>query len=423
MFRDPARHPAHQLYRFPAKIHPPAARRLVREYSCPGDTVTDVFGGSGTVALEAQLAGRRSVSHDIDPLAVLITRCKIGRLWPNSARRVREQVDEVIGRTAPLDEDRVEARISEAAAETVDDLLGRGFWLPEHPNLTHWYSNRALRDLAHLHRAVGRPSLAGNARRVAWLAFAKVARAASNADPVPASGLEVTTHFRELVARKTRVNNPARLFCDTFAKFRDLLASSDPRRSARGHAATRRDAGKPYRGPVRPCQVVVTSPPYGVAVDYARRHSLEHYWLGFVKHQAAKVELGRRYIGRSARRGRVSGSPPPRGPVAAAVAQRMAGVPGAASAFDAYCASMRNALHNAARGLPPDGLAVFVVGRSLWAGVPIEADRLIPELGSARFAEDHAFSYSVKNRHMSYSRRNGADIDREYVVVLRKKRG
>jgi hypothetical protein len=33
---------------------------------------------------------------------------------------------------------------------------------------------------------------------------------------------------------------------------------------------------------------------------------------------------------------------------------------------------------------------------------------------------EQEYWYPVKNRHMSYGRRNGANIDREYVLVFRR---
>ena len=420
-FTDPTRHPVHNIYRFPAKIHPPAAKYLVARYSRAGETITDPFGGSGTIALEAKLGGRRSVSHDVDPLAVLITRCKTTHLPAATANRLADVIDSAIGPLIPRDEDRVESTLSSASADTVGELRAAGHWLPKHPNLTHWYSDVALRDLATLGHALRNLQPPRSTRRLISLAFAKIVRAASNADPVPASGLEVTTHYRKKVERKPRVNNPARLFRDTILKFARLLAEVPRVGTVHDHTATLRNAAAPYRGTVRPCDVVITSPPYGVAVDYARRHSLEHYWLSFIGDPIDKVRLGKKYIGRAARRGGSDAPVGMRGPVASAIVRNMRHDPQAVRAFDQFCGAMRHALHNAARGLPRGGLAVFVVGRSVWAGVPIAADQLIAELGAERFSPDHLFTYPVKNRHMSYARRNGANIDREIVLALRKK--
>jgi hypothetical protein len=370
--------------------------------------------------LEARLSGRQSVSHDIDPLAVLIIRCKTSRLSRNAADRLVDQVDRALNAVTPHDRDRSEAAITHASPGTPERLRVEGLWLPRHPNLTHWYSDTALRDLAILRDAVAKIPLAGAARRLTRLAFAKVCRAASNADPVPASGLEVTSHYRARVERKPRVNNPIAQFRRTVAEFAGLVAELSSETSSGRHTATLRNAAVPYRGPVRRCRVVITSPPYGVAVDYARRHSLEHYWLGDYGGPAGKIKLGRKYIGRTARRGgrpvRIGG----RGPVAAEVVRQMRDQPAAANAFDDYCAAMTHALRNAARGLDVGGLAVFVVGASVWAGVSIPADRLLAELGRDRFTPDHTFTYPVRNRHMSYARRNGANIDREIVLALRK---
>src|SRR5207244_3826315 len=43
----------HQLFRFPAKTYPPAARAMISRYTKAGETVADPFSGSGTIPLEA----------------------------------------------------------------------------------------------------------------------------------------------------------------------------------------------------------------------------------------------------------------------------------------------------------------------------------------------------------------------------------
>ena len=65
-----ARAHVHGFHSYPARMHPLVARRLVEEFSAPGELVLDPFCGSGTVLVEAALAGRRAVGVDANPLAV-----------------------------------------------------------------------------------------------------------------------------------------------------------------------------------------------------------------------------------------------------------------------------------------------------------------------------------------------------------------
>src|SRR5262249_1034437 len=69
----------HNVFRFPAKFHPPVVRELIERFSCPGDTILDPFCGSGTTLIEALVACRAGVGTDVDSLSVLITRGKTQR--------------------------------------------------------------------------------------------------------------------------------------------------------------------------------------------------------------------------------------------------------------------------------------------------------------------------------------------------------
>lgn len=66
----------HGFHAYPARMHPLTARRLVETFSRPLDAVLDPFCGSGTVLVEARLAGRFAAGVDANPLAVRLARLK-----------------------------------------------------------------------------------------------------------------------------------------------------------------------------------------------------------------------------------------------------------------------------------------------------------------------------------------------------------
>ena len=51
----------------------------------------------------------------------------------------------------------------------------------------------------------------------------------------------------------------------------------------------------------------------------------------------------------------------------------------------------------------------------------LDTSVLLDELGGDDFELDEQLWYPVKNRHMSYGRHNGANIDREYVLLFRRR--
>ncbi|MCW5831377.1 MAG: hypothetical protein KIS78_02835 [Labilithrix sp.] len=66
----------HGFHAYPARAHPVTARRLVEALVPPSGTVLDPFCGSGTVIIEAMLAGRAAIGSDLNPVAVMLARAK-----------------------------------------------------------------------------------------------------------------------------------------------------------------------------------------------------------------------------------------------------------------------------------------------------------------------------------------------------------
>ncbi|HEX3345040.1 MAG TPA: DNA methyltransferase, partial [Polyangiaceae bacterium] len=72
----PDRVHVHGFHTYPARMHPATASRLVVALSGAGATVLDPFCGSGTVLVEAMIAGRRAVGTDLNPIAVKLAALK-----------------------------------------------------------------------------------------------------------------------------------------------------------------------------------------------------------------------------------------------------------------------------------------------------------------------------------------------------------
>lgn len=66
----------HGFHDYPARMIPQIAQRLIERYAPNSGKILDPFCGSGTTLVEAQLANRRAVGNDINPLAVLLSKVK-----------------------------------------------------------------------------------------------------------------------------------------------------------------------------------------------------------------------------------------------------------------------------------------------------------------------------------------------------------
>ena len=67
---------AHKIHRYPAIFVPELAEKIIKTFSSEGDTVLDIFSGSGTTLLECLKLRRKGIGIELNPLAILITKVK-----------------------------------------------------------------------------------------------------------------------------------------------------------------------------------------------------------------------------------------------------------------------------------------------------------------------------------------------------------
>src|SRR6266545_6779459 len=71
----------------PAKMTPELARRIVAEYSRPGQLVVDPMFGIGTTLVEAAALGRRAVGVELEPRWAELARANLGFALPDEQAR------------------------------------------------------------------------------------------------------------------------------------------------------------------------------------------------------------------------------------------------------------------------------------------------------------------------------------------------
>ena len=66
----------HKIHDYPAMFIPQLARKIIEEFTNEGDTILDMFSGSGTTVLESHILNRNGIGIDLNPLAILISKVK-----------------------------------------------------------------------------------------------------------------------------------------------------------------------------------------------------------------------------------------------------------------------------------------------------------------------------------------------------------
>ena len=414
----------HYLFRFPAKFHPPIARRLIQRFSQPGDWILDPFCGSGTLLVEASVTGRNAIGSDYDPVAVFVSRMKSHKF---NAVKLGNRCDALVSEISRLrrtEEEYDRRQWDDLTHEEYEsEIRSRDLWVPEIPNLHHWFRNYVIVDLANILTCIENLHAPKTHKDFMRLCFASVLRACSLADPVPVSGLEVTSFMRNK-EKLGRVINPFAIFEKHLHYAVNAVQEYGGVRSPNVTVQTKRcdvtEIGSKIR---RPIDCVITSPPYQTAVDYYRRHQLEMYWLSFAKSQEDRRKMIPRYIGRST----VTNSHPflteeiEFGPAGMKMLSQLeAQSPQRAKAFKHYAVSLKKFFTQMDCVVRKGGTIVVVIGNSKVKGSELPTVDLVAELGCGQFDLIESTWYPLKDRYMSYSRRNGANIGIEHVLVFAK---
>ena len=276
----------HSIHPYPAKFIPQIPNMLIQELSSVGDTVADIFCGSGTTLLEALLLKRHAVGIDANPLATLISKAKTTPLRPSALEALAEH------RRAP-------ERLAAMIEPNTPDLFHQGLpfksqgWRPEAHVCETWFEPHVVEELAELRSlVVDIPD--ESARTLCTVAFAAIVVSVSLQDSDTryvrrkkqiGPGDTVQKYIRQLdavtaAAEKLADVVESRFSCEVVT--RNVLDAPD----------------------LPPFDLVVTSPPYPNAFSYHLYHRTRLLWLGLDPKPFKDIEIGshRKYSAKGPRR-------------------------------------------------------------------------------------------------------------------------
>lgn len=265
----------HGLHPYPAKFIPQIPNALIQELSSVGETVADIFCGSGTTLVEALTLKRHAVGVDANPLACLISQGKTTRLEEGDEERLRHLVTdaEILSeRIALQTEDRLLFPL-----ETFSSKAPR----PTEPAISFWFEPHVVEELA---------EILSWCNAIATVSARTLALAALSSIIVAVSKQDSDTRY----VRREKGIQPgdatrrfARSLADAVKAAAEFTALVEPRFACDIHHSNILEPPD-----IGVCDLVVCSPPYPNAYSYHLYHMTRMLWLGMDQPRFKQVEIG-----------------------------------------------------------------------------------------------------------------------------------
>jgi len=158
----------HGIHTYPAMFIPQVARRLLENYSQAGETICDIFCGSGSALIESRLLGRNAYGIDLNPFAIFLAKAKTTLINPSTLTNEYFKLLSEIDPPATL-------RVAIRAGK----IKGTGMEKPVFNNIDFWFKEKVIIQLAKIKRAILKIK-DENIRNYFMVSFSETARLSSN---------------------------------------------------------------------------------------------------------------------------------------------------------------------------------------------------------------------------------------------------
>jgi len=419
-FRGKAvREHAHAYFQYPAMMVPKMQGQLIRavkEVEPSIRRIFDPFVGSGTTMTEAMMQGFDFLGQDINPLAILICRAKMGPFCPQVLQ------DKLTSLIEAIEED--------SSSEIDIDFPGRD----------KWFQLKVAVDLSKIRRAIMKEQELW-CRRFYWVALAETVRLSSNSRTST-----FKLHIREEDDLKNRQTEIAPFFIFVEIAKRNLENLSKQKKILeenglleRGHyrgyiEVNLGDSSKYFGQNTKGLDLLITSPPYGdnvSTVPYGQHSFLPLQWMDLIDIDEAMDkswlktthEIDTRSLGGLRKEAledtselrnlstsfnkfldEIKGEPKDR-------SNRVA----------AFCRDLNRCIEPILAVLKPDAYMIWTVGNRHVAGKLVPVDQILVELLSSRGVSlVTKLERSIPIKRMALKNKIASTMRAETILVLRK---
>lgn len=403
----------HQLHPYPAKLLPHIANFFIRAKNVRGKSgaVLDPFCGSGTVALEASLAGLTPLIADANPLALLLTKVKT---YPYEVEELRKTLRTLISKSKKY-----------RSAPEIDIV-----------NPEIWYKREHKNKLEIIARAISEIENS-DIRDFFRVAFSNTTKKVSFIDP--AVSVPVRLKQKDSLSIEANQKIKDRLnwieslsVVDEFSHVCEQniqrVAESNKHLPCRLQAIHVGNDARSLSGSIdehhKP-SLILTSPPYGSAQKYIRASSISLNWLGLATpKELSSLEgksIGREHLPQWQSAHSESKALPAR--YESVLAKVRTKNPLREKITRQYLIDMQNAVNEMHTVLADNGHMVFVVGNNTVCGETLCNDDFLVDICQANgMSLELSLIDHIKSRGLMTKRNQTASvISREAILVFRKK--
>ncbi|PIQ36142.1 MAG: hypothetical protein CO060_00335 [Candidatus Yonathbacteria bacterium CG_4_9_14_0_2_um_filter_43_16] len=244
----------HGIHTYPAMFIPQVGRRLLETYSKEGDTICDIFCGSGSALVESRLIGRNAYGIDLNPLAIFLAHAKT---TPINPQKLTKEYFSILKKVEKIKDSEIQR--------------------PDFKNIDFWFKENAIIKLSKLKKAI-REIKDETIQNFLMVAFSETVRYSSNTK---------TGEFKLVRVKgdKLEKHNP-----DVIGIFRkhaekNIAGMTDFYKDAKKDTWTKiiyGDSSKDNGIKANSIDCIITSPPYGdsrTTVAYGQFSRLSAQWV------------------------------------------------------------------------------------------------------------------------------------------------
>jgi SOS regulatory protein LexA len=244
----------HGIHIYPAMFIPQVARRLLETYSKKGDTICDIFCGSGTALVESNLLGRNAYGIDLNPLALFIAHAKTTPINPQ--KLTKEYI---------------------ALLDRIEKIKDKEIQKPDFNNIDFWFKEKIIIKLAKIKKAI-KEIKDQNIQNFLMVAFSETVRFSSNSK---------NGEFKLVRVKGEKLENHDPDVFSIFRKYaeRNIRGMTEFYKDAQKDSWTKiifGDSSKDSGIKANSIDCIITSPPYGdsrTTVAYGQFSRLSAQWI------------------------------------------------------------------------------------------------------------------------------------------------